>query len=177
MQTVWLIGAVLLACGNLFDAEAPARQVWTVDNVKREAMVYAPRKAKTEATPVVFVWHGHGGSMDNSVRTFAIHTLWPQAIVVYPQGLPTPSRSDPEGTLAGWQYGTGELGDRDLKFFDAVLESLRTDWKVDDKRIYSTGHSNGGAFTYLLWITRGDALAAIAPSGAGIGGFPNRATP
>jgi len=51
-----------------------------------------------------------------------------------------------------------------LKFFDAVLARLKKDYKVDSKRIFSTGHSNGGAFTYLLWAERGEVLAAVAPS-------------
>jgi polyhydroxybutyrate depolymerase len=34
------------------------------------------------------------------------------------------------------------------------------------RRIYSTGHSNGGGFTYLLWASRGDVFAAMAPSAA-----------
>ena len=37
---------------------------------------------------------------------------------------------------------------------------------MDPKRIYATGHSNGGGFTYLLWLTRGDVFAAVAPSSA-----------
>ena len=37
---------------------------------------------------------------------------------------------------------------------------------MDEKRIYSTGHSNGGGFTYLLWAARGDRFAAFAPSAA-----------
>jgi polyhydroxybutyrate depolymerase len=37
---------------------------------------------------------------------------------------------------------------------------------VDEKRIYATGHSNGGGFTYLLWATRYDVLRAVAPSAA-----------
>jgi len=37
---------------------------------------------------------------------------------------------------------------------------------VDDKRIYATGHSNGGSFTYLLWAARGERFAAFAPSGS-----------
>jgi polyhydroxybutyrate depolymerase len=37
---------------------------------------------------------------------------------------------------------------------------------VDSKRIYSTGHSNGGAFTYLLLAARGSVFAAVAPSAA-----------
>jgi polyhydroxybutyrate depolymerase len=37
---------------------------------------------------------------------------------------------------------------------------------LDVKRIYCTGHSNGGGFTYLLWLARGDVFAAVAPSSA-----------
>ena len=37
---------------------------------------------------------------------------------------------------------------------------------IDEKRIYATGHSNGGLFTYLLWAERGEVLAAVAPSAA-----------
>jgi polyhydroxybutyrate depolymerase len=40
---------------------------------------------------------------------------------------------------------------------------------VDAKRIYSAGHSNGGAFTYLLWAARGDQFAAMAPCAAAAG--------
>jgi polyhydroxybutyrate depolymerase len=83
------------------------------------------------------------------------------------QGLNTPGRlTDPEGKRPGWQSGAGVLDDRDLKFFDAVLTSLKSEYRVDAKRIYATGHSNGGGFTYLLWAHRGDTFAAMAPSGS-----------
>jgi polyhydroxybutyrate depolymerase len=105
--------------------------------------------------------------MHNAARMYHIHTLWPEAIVVYPQGLNTPGRlTDPEGKKPGWQGGIGDQGDRDLKFFDAMLASLHADFKVDAKRIFSTGHSNGGGFTYLLWAARGEKFAAFAPSAA-----------
>ncbi|MSU22973.1 MAG: hypothetical protein EXS32_04030 [Opitutus sp.] len=47
-----------------------------------------------------------------------------------------------------------------------MLPSLRQDFRVDDHRIYSTGHSNGGGFTYLLWAERGEQFAAFAPAAA-----------
>lgn len=140
---------------------------WTVDGVVRQALVYAPPQAHTNASSVVFAFHGHGGSMQNAARNFGYHRLWPEAIVVYPQGLKTPGRlTDPEGQRPGWQHAAGDQGDRDLKFFDAMLKSLKEDYSVDEKRIYATGHSNGGGFTYLLWATRGDQFAAFAPSAA-----------
>src|SRR5882672_8838523 len=81
--------AMLLVLGPILPgraAVAPTRQEWTVDGVVREALVYAAPRAKTEASPVVFAFHGHGGTMNNAARTFAYQALWPDAIVVYPQG-------------------------------------------------------------------------------------------
>ena len=145
----------------------PQRMEWKVGDVVREGLVCVPGKEGTGAPPLVFGFHGHGGSMQNAARSFKIHELWPEAVVVYLQGLPTPGRlTDPEGKKAGWQHGAGEQEDRDLKFFDAVVASMKEKYKIDEKRIYSTGHSNGGAFTYLLWGSRPDLFAAIAPSAA-----------
>lgn len=128
---------------------------WTVGELTREALVYLPSKKSDDAAPVVFGFHGHGGSSQNAARSFGFEKLWPEAIVVYMQGIPTPGRlTDPEGKRNGWQSDAGDQGDRDLKFFDAVLATLREKYKVDDRRIYSSGHSNGGGFTYLLWAKR-----------------------
>jgi polyhydroxybutyrate depolymerase len=159
---------LLLLIAPLTCADEPlAKRQWNVENVTREALVYVPATTKTNPTPVVFAFHGHGGTMNNAARTFAYHIHWPEAIVVYPQGLNTPGRlTDPNGKLPGWQSAPGDQGDRDLKFFDAILATLHQEYKVDDKRIYATGHSNGGGFTYLLWAARGDKFAAVAPSSA-----------
>jgi polyhydroxybutyrate depolymerase len=147
-------------------AGALERRTWTVDGVEREALLHIPADSKSPL-PTVFVFHGHGGTSANAARSFRMHELWPDALVVYPQGLKTPGRlTDPEGKANGWQIRAGDQGDRDLKFFDAMLKSLRDEGRVDERRVYVTGHSNGGAFTYLLWANRADALAAVAPSGA-----------
>ena len=74
--------------------------------------------------------------------------------------------TDPEGKKSGWQSVVGDQADRDLKFFDAVLASMKEQYRIDERRVYSTGHSNGGGFTYLLWAARGDVFAAVAPSAA-----------
>lgn len=143
----------------------PQRRAWKVDGVAREALVYVPDAPRP--APLVFAFHGHGGTMKAAAEKWAYHKRWPQAICVYMQGLPTPGKlTDPEGRRPGWQHEAGEQGDRDLKFFDAVLSTLRREAKVDEQRIYVTGHSNGGRFTYLLWAVRGDVFAAVAPSGS-----------
>jgi polyhydroxybutyrate depolymerase len=108
--------------------------------------------------------------MTQAARSFGFHRVWAEAMVVYMQGLPTVGAlTDPKGVQPGWKKGPGDYGDRDLKFFDAVLASLKNDYKVDVKRIFATGHSNGGGFTYLLWAQRADVFAAVAPSAAAPG--------
>jgi polyhydroxybutyrate depolymerase len=164
-----------LAVPSLAGAADPplTEKTWTVDGLERKALVHAPVAATTAATttaaPLVFAFHGHGGSMKNAAERFALHKLWPEALVVYMQGLPVAGITDPEGKLPGWQKAPGDEGDRDLHFFDAVLASMKKDAKVDEKRIFVMGHSNGGAFTYLLWATRGSVFAAVAPAAAAPG--------
>jgi polyhydroxybutyrate depolymerase len=151
------------------DDKAPVarRMEWTVDGARREAVVYAPESAKVAKAPLVFAFHGHGGDAARSAEKFRFQELWPEAIVVYMQGLPTPGLTDPEGLRSGWQRDPGESGDRDLKFFDAALATMKEEYKVDDRRIYAAGHSNGGGFTYLLWAARPRTFAALAPSAGG----------
>src|SRR4051812_24788524 len=169
LRLAWLcliVVFVTLANGRAQEA-GELRREWTVDGVTREAIIFAPATAKTTAAPVVFAFHGHGGNMRQASRSFGYQKVWTEAIVVYMQGLNTPGRlTDSEGKRPGWQRDVGDQGDRDLHFFDAVLASLRKDYRVDEKHIYATGHSNGGSFTYLLWAARGDQFAAFAPSAA-----------
>jgi polyhydroxybutyrate depolymerase len=171
MQRSLYLLVVLLAFASLSvrRAEADGLQPlsFTVDGVARTALVYVPSTAKTSPTPLVFVFHGHGGSAQLAARSFHIEQEWPEAISVYMQGLETPGQlTDMQGNQPGWQAALGDQGDRDLKFFDAVLARLKEDYNVDAKRIYCTGHSNGGGFTYLLWLARGNVFAAVAPSSA-----------
>ncbi len=153
-------------------------QTFTVDGLERRALIYPNRApAPQTGTPMVFIFHGHGGNMRHSARRFAIHTHWPQAIVAYMQGLPTAGKTDPEGKRAGWQHQPDTLDNRDVKFFDVVLDWARSNYRIDATRIYAGGHSNGAAMTYVLWSVRGEVLAAVAPSAAAFGFGVRSATP
>jgi polyhydroxybutyrate depolymerase len=170
LGSAWL--ALAARAGDL------TRLTWTVDGVTREALAHVPAKIDAGGAPLVFAFHGHGGSMKQASRSFHLHEVWQAAIVVYPQGLPTVGQlTDPEGKRAGWQGRAGIGGDRDLKFFDVMLADLRLKYRVNDKRIYSTGHSNGGGFTYLLWAERGEFFAAFAPSASLLGKGYQKFTP
>ncbi len=157
---------LLLCALVLVQPDTLATQQWRIDGVERSAVVVAPSApVPAGGSPLVFVFHGHGGTSAHAARTFAIHSHWPEAVVIYAQGLPTPGRlTDPQGLKPGWQHAPGEQGDRDLKLVDAMLSWARARFRVDPARVYAAGHSNGATFTYVLWAARGGAFAAFAPS-------------
>src|ERR1044072_3289173 len=63
-------------------------KTFTVDGIERTAMVYAnsTEAAKTGA-PIVFFFHGHGGTAQFIDRRYGLNALWREAVCVYPQGL------------------------------------------------------------------------------------------
>ena len=144
----------------LLGAGGAAAQVvqWEVDGETREAIVYTPSSPGEAAAPLVLAFHGFGDNMQNFQYT-NIHGAWPDAVVVYFQGLPR------RRGLPGWQVER-DGRDRDLQLVDAALRSLRETHRIDDDRIYATGYSNGGMFAYLLWAERPDVFAAYAPVAA-----------
>jgi polyhydroxybutyrate depolymerase len=142
------------------------RQTWTIGGVERSALIAAPRgQTPTKGAPLVLVFHGHGGTSAQAARSFRIHDAWPEALVIYPQGLPTVGQvTDPEGRRPGWQHTPGGEADRDLKFVDHMLAWAKSQYQPDPARVFAAGHSNGGSMVYVLWAARGDQFAAFAPS-------------
>jgi polyhydroxybutyrate depolymerase len=164
LRTAFMMGCLFGAARPVAGAELTPISL-KVDGRTRTALAYFPDTVLPSGSPLVFVFHGHGGSAQSSANGFAIHERWPEAICVYMQGIPTPSKLDPMGKQNGWQRMEGEFENRDLKFFDTMLTELRRHHKIDSRRIYATGFSNGAFFTYALWAARGDQLAAVAPCG------------
>lgn len=149
--------------------QQPKELTFRVDGVERTALVYAGTEASHEPSPLVFVFHGFTGSARQASWSYSLHTEWKEATVVYPQGLtvysPRLLRSGP-----GWQHRPGEYEDRDLKFVDTMLKELKLQYKVDEKRVYACGMSNGALFCFLLLTERPQHFSAFAPV-AGAGGL------
>lgn len=146
----------------------PGPQTISIDvaGVARTALLSVPADLSQPA-PLIFAFHGHGGNARALDRQMGFETLWPQAIVVYPDGQTGhPNANDPTGAKTGWQQARGEGGDADVAFYDALLTELEADLPVDHDRIYLMGHSNGSAFVSLLRNERGQTVAATANSSA-----------
>jgi poly(3-hydroxybutyrate) depolymerase len=54
-------------------------------------------------------------------------------------------------------------GDTDEKFIRDLVTDVAAKGCIDLRRVYATGCSNGGAFSFLLMCTAEDIFAAVAP--------------
>lgn len=135
-----------------------------VGGVERVAKVVENSAGEGLAAPLVLAFHGYDDNPNNFSRHVDLHKSWPEAIIVYPQGLQIPDR---DGTLRakGWQSRQGLFGDRDLLYVDAILEELGSRHSIDPGRVYATGFSNGGQLVFLLMSERPGVFAAFAPVG------------
>ncbi len=109
--------------------------------------------------PLVLVFHGSGGSAQRMGRFTGFSALAEKNgfVVVYPQGV-----------NAEWNDERGISGrdEDDVDFVGALIDRLIAEYRVDPKRVYAAGISNGGFFSYALACRMSDRIAAIAPVAA-----------
>lgn len=146
-----------------------SHRTFPVAGQDRSGIVCSPANSSSPA-PVLLVFHGRGGSGMDIAAGSRFHLAWPEALVVYLDGLPgIPAPYDREGRYAGWQLNRGEAGDRDLALTDVVLETLAAGYNIDHRHIFAAGHSNGAAFCAVLWAARPKSFAGFAFSASAPG--------
>jgi polyhydroxybutyrate depolymerase len=113
----------------------------------------------TKATPLVFVFHGGGGTGQEAAEMTGFSQLSDQKgfLVVYPDGVDQ-HWSDGRGTSPPDQQGVDDVG-----FVSALLQDLSQSLKINRRRVYATGMSNGAIFTQRLGCELTAKIAAIGP--------------
>ncbi|MDT3695540.1 MAG: PHB depolymerase family esterase [Ignavibacterium sp.] len=118
--------------------------------------------------PLVFVFHGGLGNPDIIAKQtkFSEKADKEGFIVVYPYG--TGSFNKKLLTWNTWDCcGYADKNDiNDVDFIDAVLKRIKSEYLIDEKKIFATGLSNGGMMCYLLACELSEHFAAIAPVAA-----------
>jgi poly(3-hydroxybutyrate) depolymerase len=109
---------------------------------------------------LIFAWHGLGGTAQQ-IAQFGYYGLESlsagSAIFVSGQGLET-------GSGAGWPNTNGQ----DVNFVKALVDWMKSNYCVDQARIFSVGMSYGGIMSNTLGCSMGGVFRAIAPmSGSG----------
>jgi polyhydroxybutyrate depolymerase len=143
-----------------------------------------PSYVPTRPTPVVVAFHGFGS---NELEQEGLSQMSQVAdekgfIAVYPRGLnysearrvpPDPQYDDSRSWNAGGCCGPAQVYNaNDVDFVEALFADLDKRLCVDTRRIYATGLSNGGFFSYRLACERAERFAAIAPVAGSENVFP-----
>lgn len=162
MKQVTCVLCLLLAAifGN---AQAACEsKVLSVNGIERTGIVCAP-PAMAVPVPTVLAFHGRGSNAKEMAMSTRLHLAWPEALLVYLDGLPgNPAPYDPEGLKSGWQINIGDMNNRDVGFTDAALDAFARRYNIDRQRVFAVGHSNGARFVGILWALRSERLAAVA---------------
>jgi polyhydroxybutyrate depolymerase len=126
-----------------------------------------PQYTSATAAPVVLVFHGAGMSAGMMEHFCALSRKADQEgfIAVYPSG------TGAGRVMMSWNAGglRGPLAKGrpdDVEFVGALLDRLAQSVRVNPKRVYATGFSNGGMMCYKLAADLSDRIAAIAPVAA-----------
>lgn len=135
-----------------------------VDGKTRSYLVHIPKKHDPKKpAPVILALHG--AAMDGSMMVWfsGLNRKSDEAgfIVVYPSGTGV-------GPFRTWNAGgfKGKMAEGkadDVAFIGKLLDDLAAVVKVDEKRVYACGMSNGGMMCYRLAAELSDRIAAIAP--------------
>ena len=130
------------------------------DEINREFILYVPSSyTSSSKQALVFNFHGYGS---NANEQMLYGDLRSQAdangfILVHPEGL-----DDIGGTsywnIGGWSTSVHD----DVKFTENLINLLMDKYSINAERIYSTGMSNGGFFSFHLACNLSASFAAVA---------------
>lgn len=132
-----------------------------VGDAKRDYRVVVPKSVDlAKPAPLVVAFHG---MLIDSKDLMPVYTKLNDTadkhkfIIAYPNAV--------EGS---WGLVPKKV-ESDLKFFDALVEKLAKDYKIDADRVYVLGMSNGGYFAHLVGKERSKTVAAVASHSGPLG--------
>lgn len=157
--------AVLVAlagCASAQPTKKPGRYVetMTVDQVERSYVLRVPKAYDgNKPLPLVVVLHGWTGSgpLAEIYTGMGEKSEKEGFVAVFPSGL------GPERGL-GWNAGFIDLSGRgkdDVRFIGELIDRVSKDVKIDPKRVFVCGHSNGAFLSHAVGAQLSDKVAAI----------------
>jgi len=125
-----------------------------VDNTTRNYITYIPENLGAKR-PLMISLHGMNQDANYQKSMLKIESIADTAkfAVVFPNGIDR-----------GWDIS----GMRDINFVSALIDEMAAKYDIDRNRVYLSGFSMGGMFTYHAMNNMADKIAAFAP----LSGYP-----
>jgi polyhydroxybutyrate depolymerase len=160
----------LVAC-LMLNAQGFISKTIQYDGLTREYSIYVPASYDgTTNFPLLFNLHGGGGNIAFHVSIADMSPIADTAnfIVVYPQARPDPS----DGNSFNWIAKVPGTFD-DVPFFSSLIDTIASNYQIDQNRIYACGYSLGGDMSFELACKLNSRIAAIAPVARTMQANPN----
>ena len=131
-----------------------AAQTINVNGTQRKYIVYVPKNLG-QNRPLLISCHGMNQDANYQKGMLVIESVADTAkfVTVFPEGIDK-----------SWDIS----GDRDINFMKALINEMVSKYQIDRNRVYLSGFSMGGMFTYHAMNKIPDLIAAFAP----ISGYP-----
>jgi len=138
----------------------------------------------TKEVPLVVFLHGGGGNYQSAQGFTNFNQISKNNgfLMLYPQAF---SSASPDSYI--WADGRNTIADQagidDVGFVDKLVSSIRSEYKVNAKKIYLCGFSNGSFLTQRIAFERNTQFAAMGTLGGTMNlslfntGNPNRPIP
>ncbi|MCB0661443.1 MAG: prolyl oligopeptidase family serine peptidase, partial [Saprospiraceae bacterium] len=130
------------------------------NGVSRSYILYVPSSySGDETVPLVFNFHGYGSNALEQYyyADFRLIAERENFLIVLPNG--TVFNGNQHWDVGGTIFGSGT---DDVGFTETLLDELSSQYNIDQKRVYSTGMSNGGYMSFHLACQLPNRFAAIA---------------
>ncbi|MEV4278874.1 alpha/beta hydrolase family esterase [Actinoplanes xinjiangensis] len=173
--SVLVCGLVLAACGSgppvtpasPRPAAGDHRLTLDVGGKQRSVLLHVPPGyTGTNPVPLVVALHFYPGSGERLRDMIGMDAKADEHgfLVAYP-----------DGVAGGFNALVCCGAEDDVAFLEALTGRLITDWRVDPRRVYATGISNGGDMSFRAAVEATGVFAAIGAVSGGYGGPPAEA--
>lgn len=125
------------------------------DGKTRAYRLYIPQSYDPNvSSPLILNFHGFSNNIDIQYDRSSFQQLAEQNQFIF---------VTPQGINNGWAINNFFGGfEDDLGFVDALIDKIQEDYSINEKRVYATGYSNGGYFSYRLACELSSRIAAVA---------------
>jgi polyhydroxybutyrate depolymerase len=149
-------------------------------SVDRTYLVYAPRGLPTTLVPVVIMLHAEASSSEEALLS-TTESKWnaiadrDKIIVVYPQALSASASNSRTlwNDCRNDKFAASTADD--VTFISEMIAALAARYTIDQKRVYASGHSNGGMMALRLAAELPAKVAAVH-SNAGLAAANSQCT-
>jgi len=152
---------LFIICTSFSYAQGYISETIEYDGLTREYSIYVPASYDgTTSFPLLFNFHGGGGVIASQIAIADMSPIADTAnfIVVYPQARQDPS----DGNSFNWIPKVPGTFD-DVPFISSLIDTIASNYQIDQDRIYACGYSLGGDMCFELACKLNSRIAAIAP--------------